>query len=90
MSRFTRIAAVAAAAASLAAASAAPASAQTLQADTTVCYGTVTVPSCVNYTLDVANRAVQYAQETYDREVQPQLDAAACTVIYLATGRRCP
>jgi putative intracellular protease/amidase len=90
MSRFTRIAAVCAATASLAAAGAAPASASDSNIDEAIyCNGQITVPSCVNYALDVANRAVEYVQTTYDTTVQPQVDYAACTAIYLATGRRC-
>ena len=89
MSRFTRIAAAAAASASLAAASAAPASAQDIELQTTVCNGQVTVPACVNYAADVANRAIQYVQDTYTYTVQPVVDDAACIVIYIGTGRTC-
>jgi hypothetical protein len=86
MTRITRIAATLAATASLAAVAAAPASAQEIYISEPPCDS---VPSCVNYTLDTAERVRQTAEDAYNNTVQPLVNWGACTAYYVVTGKPC-
>ena len=91
MSRKTRIAAVLAAAASLTAAAGAPATASTQASDDAiVCYNEINAPSCVNWTFDVANRTITYAEDTVVPVAQGAANTAACLALEVVTGRDCP
>jgi hypothetical protein len=90
MRHYTRLAAAVLAAASLAAVSAAPAVAQTdVTADPNPCLADPSLPTCVNYVFDVADRTLVYADNAYDTHVQPQLTYVACTVVDLLTDDEC-
>lgn len=90
MSRKTRIAAVLAAAASLTAVAGSPAVASTSSSEALVCYDQINVPSCVNWTFDVAERTTQYVEDEVVPVAQGGANTAACLALEVVTGRDCP
>ena len=92
MRRSIRLAAAVAAATSLAAVAASPASAadpDALVGDPNPCLSDPGFPQCPQYVFDVADRTLIYAQNAYDREVQPRLHDASCVVLDVLTDREC-
>jgi uncharacterized protein YecT (DUF1311 family) len=87
MPSITRVAAAIAAAAALAAASAAPASAQDLSFSigTNQCVEDLTIPSCVDWTLDTVDRAINTAENVYNAYAREYV----CDVNWILTGETC-
>lgn len=91
MTRIKGAVAACAAVAATTAAFAAPANAQ-LEAAIAYnpCVDDPSLPTCVNYTFDVAQRTIEVTRDTYNNEVQPTLNEPACAVYEILTGEECP
>ena len=90
MPSFKRLTVAAVAAASLAVAGTAPATASEIDSDARYCGGQITLPDCVNWTFDTAQRGVETARTTWNGTIQPTLDGGLCAAYTLATGEPCP
>jgi hypothetical protein len=91
MPRIKRAIAACAAVAATTAAFAAPANAQfDVDIAYNPCLDDPSLPTCVNYAFDVAQRTIEVTRDTYNNDVQPVLNEPACKAYELLTGRPCP
>jgi hypothetical protein len=93
MPRFKRSMAVFAAVAATALVAVAPAGAQDIELDgnfSNPCVADPTIPGCVDYTFDTVDWTIDTGRNTYNHQVQPVLDDAACAVWHVLDPDDCP